>query len=291
VGQNPPGPAVLDYFLKSAPSGEVTLEILDAQGKLVRKYSSQEEKKKRQVAETESEFEEFTPPASPKLPVKAGMNRFTWDLRYVAPANVPGLAQWGGRPRGPLAIPGTYTARLTVADKPYSVPLEVKPDPRVPATAADLAKQFELAAEIARRTGQANDAVNQMRDLRTQLTELKERYEKDARAKELLAAAEALEGKVTPVEEAIAQTKSKASEDPLNYPVRVNNKLLLLQQSVESADAAPTEQSYAVFDELSRQLDAALAQWRQILNTDVPALNALIQKSNLPVIFLASGTE
>jgi photosystem II stability/assembly factor-like uncharacterized protein len=291
VGHNPPGPVVFDYFLKSAPQGEVTLQILDAQGKLVRKYSSQEEKKKRQVAETESEFEEFAPPASPKLPAKAGMNRFTWDLRYAAPANVPGLAQWGGRPRGPLAIPGAYTARLTVADKPYSVPLEVKPDPRVQATAADLAKQFELATEIARRTGQANDAVNQMRDLRTQLAELKERYEKDARARELLAAAEALEKKVTPVEEEIVQTKSKASEDPLNYPVRVNNKLLLLQQTVESADAAPTQQSYAVFDELSRQLDAALAQWRQILNTDVPALNALIQKSNLPVIFLASGTE
>jgi photosystem II stability/assembly factor-like uncharacterized protein len=291
VGQNPPSPVVLDYFLKSAPQGEVTLEILDAQGKLVRKYSSQEPKKKRQVAETESEFEEFTPAASPKLPVKAGMNRFPWDLRYAAPANVPGLAQWGGRPRGPLAIPSTYTARLTVADKPYSVPLEVKPDPRVRATPADLAKQFELATEIARRTGQANDAVNQMRDLRTQLAELKERYEKDARAKELLAAAEALEKKITPVEEEIAQTKSKASEDPLNYPVRVNNKLLILQQTVESADSAPTQQSYAVFDELSKQLDAALAQWRQILNTDVPALNALIQKSNLPVIFLTSGTE
>jgi photosystem II stability/assembly factor-like uncharacterized protein len=291
VGQNPPSPAVLDYFLKTAPQGEVTLEILDAQGKLVRKYSNQEPKKKPQVAETESEFEEFTPPAAPKLPVKAGMNRFPWDLRYAAPANVPGLAQWGGRPRGPLAIPGTYTARLTVADKQYSVPLEVKPDPRVQATPADLAKQFELATEIARRTGQANDAVNQMRDLRTQLAELKQRYEKDARAKELLAAAEALEKKVMPVEEEIAQTKSKASEDPLNYPVRVNNKLLLLQQTVESADSAPTQQSYAVFDELSQPLDAALAQWKQILNTDVPALNALIQKSNLPVIFLASGTE
>jgi len=101
----------------------------------------------------------------------------------------------------------------------------------------------------------------------------------------------AAEKKFTPVEEEIAQTKSKASEDPLNYPVRVNNKLLILQQTVESADAAPTEQSYAVCDELSKQLDAVLAQWKQILNTDVPALNALIQKSNLPAIFLTSGAE
>ena len=130
-----------------------------------------------------------------------------------------------------------------------------------------------------------------MRDLRTQIEELKERYEKDARAKEVLAAADALEKKVTPVEEEIAQTKSKASEDPLNFPVRVNNKLLLLQQTVESADGPPTEQSYAVFDELAKQLDASLGKWSQIRNTDVPALNGLMQKSNLPTIYLASSSE
>ena len=87
VGQNPRSPVVLDYFLKTAPEGEVTLEILDTQGKLVRKYSSQEPKKKRQVAEIESEFEDFMPSAAPKLPVKAGMNRFTWDARYEAPVH------------------------------------------------------------------------------------------------------------------------------------------------------------------------------------------------------------
>ncbi|HET7184013.1 MAG TPA: hypothetical protein VFI82_04970 [Terriglobales bacterium] len=291
VGQNPPGPVVLDYFLKSAPEGEVTLEILDAQGKLVRKFSSQEPKKKRPVAESESEFDEFLPPASPKLPVKAGMNRFSWDARYEAPANVPGLAQWGGRPRGPLALPGTYTARLTVGGKPYSVPLEVKPDPRNKATAADLAKQSELAANIARRIAEANGAVNQMRELRIQLAELKDRYEKDARAKDVLASTDALDKKVAPVEEAIAQTKSKASEDPLNFPIRINNKLLLLQQTVESADAAPTEQSSAVFDELNRQLDVALQRWQQIVNSDIPALNALMQKSNLPAVYLPEGPE
>ncbi len=291
VGHNPPSPVVFDYFLKTAPQGEVTLEVLDGQGKLVRKYSSQEEKKKKHAAEVESEFEEFMTPASPKLPIKAGMNRFTWDLRYEAPANVPGLSQWGGRPRGPLALPGAYTARLTVAGKQYPVAFEVKPDPRVKATPADLAKQFELASDIARSISQANEAVNHMRDLQTQLSELKDRYENDARAKKVLAAAAALEKKVTPVEEEIAQTKSKASEDPLNYPIRVNNKLLLLQQTVESADGPPTVQSQAVFDGLKQQLDASLAKWSQILNADVPALNALMRQSSLPVIYLSSETK
>ena len=107
----------------------------------------------------------------------------------------------------------------------------------------------------------------------------------------MLAAVDALEKKVTPVEEEIAQTKSKASEDPLNYPIRVNNKLLLLQQTVESADGPPTEQSQAVFDGLKQLLDASLAKWSQILNADVPALNALMQQSSLPVIYLSSETK
>ncbi len=291
VGANPPGPVILDYYLKTAPEGEATLEIMDGQGKLVRKYSSKEPPKRRKVSEAESEFEEFMPAAQSRLPIKAGEDRFTWDLRYEPPVNVPGLSQWGGRPRGPLAAPGTYQARLTVGGQQYSVPIELKPDPRLKTTAADYAKQFELASAIGKRVDEANRAVNQIRDLRTELDDLKERFAGNSAAKDVLAAADALNKKMTPVEEEIAQTKSHASEDPLNFPIRVNNKLLLLQQTVESADGAPTQQSFAVFDELSKQLDTALAQWKQIASTDVPALNAAIQKANLPVVSVGSGAE
>jgi photosystem II stability/assembly factor-like uncharacterized protein len=291
AGRNPAGPVVLDYFLKTVPQGEAALEILDAQGKLVRKYSSKEAPKKRRAAPAESEFEEFQPAAQPRLPVKAGENRFVWDLRYEAPVNIPGLAQWGGRPRGPLAAPGNYEARLTVAGKQYRVPLEVKADPRVKATTADYAKEFELASAIARRVDDANRAVNQMVDVLAQIDSLHEKYDTNAAAKDVLAQADALKKKITPVEEEIAQTKSHASEDPLNFPIRVNNKLLLLQQTVESAEGAPTAQSSAVFDLLSKQLDAALAQWKQIASADVPALNAAIQKASLPAITVDTGAE
>ncbi len=291
AGQNPLGPVVLDYFLKSAPEGEVTLEILDSQNNLVRKFSSKEAPRRRQVTEAESEFEEFQPAAQPRLPVKQGSNRFVWDLRYTAPNNVAGLAQWGGRPRGALAAPGTYTAKLTIGGKAYTVPVELKIDPRLKVTQNDLARQFELASAIAKRIGEANDSVNQMRDLRDQLHGLRDRFEKNANAKDVLAAAEALEKKIAPIEDEVAQTKSKASEDPLNFPIRVNNKLLLLQQTVESADTAPTQQAQAVFAELGKQLDASLAKWRQIVSTDLPALNETVRNANLPAISLDSSSE
>jgi hypothetical protein len=283
---------VLDYFLKTAPkpNEEVTLEILDAQAKVIRKYTSKEPARRRRPAEGEVE-EEGPPQVIPRVPVKEGLNRFTWDLRYEAPANVPGLAQWGGRPRGPMAVPGTYSARLTVGGKPYTAPIELKPDPRLKVTAADYAKQFELASNIARRVDEANRAVNQMRDLLQQLKDVHDRYQDNQQAKEVLAAADALDKKVTSVEEEIVQTKSKASEDPLNFPIRVNNKLLLLSGTVDSADGAPTQQSVAVFDLLSKQLDASLAKWKQIEAADVAAFNAAVQKANLPAVSVGNGAE
>ena len=290
---NPPGPVVVDYYLKSAPkqNEEVTLEVLDEQGKVVRKFSSKEVKPRRRTEQAESEFEEFRPSRQPRLPTKEGMNRVTWDLRYVAPTNVPGLAQWGGNPRGPLAIPGRYQVRLTVAGKQYTAPLELKADPRLKVSAQDYAKQFELSQNIAHRIDEANRAVNQMRDLIEELKGFREKYAENAAAKEVIAAADALAKNVTPVEEEIVQTKSKASEDPLNFPIRINNKLLLLSGTVDSAEGAPTQQSFAVFDELSRQLDASLAKWKQIVETDVPAFNGAVQKANLAAIVIGNGAE
>ena len=292
-GTNPAGPVVFDYFLKAAPkqNEEVTLEILDGQGKLIRKYTSKEPPRRRRPAEGGAEEEDFGPPPTPRLSAKEGLNVYTWDLRYEAPATVPGLAQWGGRPRGVMAIPGNYQARLTVAGKPYTVPFEVKADPRLKATQADYQKQFDLEKNIAQRIDDANRAVNQMRDVLEQLKDLHERYADNPQAKQVLADGDALGKKITPVEEEIVQTKSKASEDPLNYPIRVNNKLLLLMGTVDSADGAPTQQSAQVFDELSKQLDASLAKWKQIESSDVAAFNTSVQKANLPAVTVGKGGE
>ena len=291
VGMNPPSGAIFDYYLKEDAKGPVTLDILDGQGNAVRHFSSVEQRRRRrgEGAETPSEFEEFFGPAQQRLPAKAGMNRFTWDLRYEAPATVPGFALWGGRPTGPLAVPGNYKAKLNVNGKDFTVPFEVKLDPRVPTSVADLQKQFDLAMKIAKRVNEAHEAVNQMQELRAQLTDLHDRFEKDPNAKVVLTSADELVKKLTPIEEEIVQTKSKASEDPLNYPIRLNNKLVDLQGTVESADTAPTDQSYQVFDMLSGQLDDALAKWKDVSSKDVASINDLIRKGNMPVIYISAG--
>ena len=128
VGDNPPKGAILYYYLKTKPAEkeEITIEILDAQGKRVRKLSNQKESKQEQPPE----WPDHEKPVS-LLPADAGMNRFAWDFRYDPPAQIPGAFYVGEPPRGPLVIPGTYQVKLTVKGKTQTAPLEVKLDPRL----------------------------------------------------------------------------------------------------------------------------------------------------------------
>jgi photosystem II stability/assembly factor-like uncharacterized protein len=289
-GQNPPAGAILDYYLKSAPKEkeEITLEILDSHGKVVRKFSNL--KKASEEGEPPSEFPGMRRTRN-LLPANAGMNRFVWDLRYESPPRVPGVVWFGFGPRGPLALPGNYQVKLTANGQTLTAPLELKLDPRVKVPQADIEKQFDLAMKINDRVRQDHEAVNQMRDLRAQLKELRKRVGKAPEAKAIVAAADALDKRMTPVEEALIQGKAKSSEDDLNFPVMLSERLMSLGGAVESADAAPTKQDYEVFEDLSRQLDTQLAQWKEIQTKDLAALNDLMEKEKIPAVGVSAPAE
>ncbi|MGH9540560.1 MAG: WD40/YVTN/BNR-like repeat-containing protein [Terriglobales bacterium] len=273
VGANPPGGAIVDYWLAQAPQKPITLEILDAHGTLVRQYTSTS----RPAAGAPGGFRR-RPAAA--LQAKAGLNRFVWDLRYPAPHLIPGEAHWGS-PSGVRAAPGDYQVRLIVGAQAFTQPIVLKADPRLSTTQADYEKQFDLAQRINRAVGEAHDAVNQMRGLQKQLAELDQRIGSDHRAGAALAAAKTLDGKLGKVVAAVAQLNSKSGEDALNYPIRLDDKLDNLLATVESADMAPTAQSYAVFTELNGQLQAQLSTWRTLQNKDLAALNELIRKDGV----------
>jgi hypothetical protein len=286
VGANPPAGASLDYVLKSAPRDELTLEILDGQGRSVRSFSS----RKTEATEPPSEFPGL-PSAAEQLPAEVGLNRFVWDLRYAPPGRVPGAIFWGGRPVGALVVPGVYQLKLSVAGKSYTAALEIKADPRISASQGDLEKQLELALKIRDRATEALDTVNQVRSLRAQLEGLRKRLGGSGQYKAVVTAAEEMSKKMTTVEEALIQAKSKSSEDPLNYPIRLSEKLIALHSTVESADAAPTQQCYLVFQELSRQMEEPLAKWREVTSEDLPALNETMRKENIPAVWMAPAAS
>jgi hypothetical protein len=271
---------VINYSLKSAPKEQITLEIFDSKGKLVRKYSS---KKTAEGASPDEEEFGISRPGE-ELPVEVGLNRFVWDLHSEPPTKVPGAVGWGGRPEGPLVALGTYQVKLTVAGKSSTASFELTKDPRVSASPADLEKQQELALRIRDRVSVGHEAVNQIRSVRSQLDALKKRLSADPSAKPILDSADALTKKMNAVEEKIVQPKSKSGEDPLNYPIQVADQLVALQETVESADTAPTAASFTVYDELNTRLEAQLNAWHEIQSKDLAALNAAIQKANIPAI-------
>ncbi|HEY2496792.1 MAG TPA: glycosyl hydrolase [Candidatus Angelobacter sp.] len=268
---------------KNAP---VTLEILDQKGEVVRKFPP-----KTQPGDEAGNEEGFGRPPSRGLPAEAGLNRFVWDMRYEGATRVPHSPLWAGSTDGPEVVPGKYQVRLTVQGKQYTAPLEIVPDPRLKVTQQDLEKQFDLLIKIRERVTQTHETVNQIRDIRAQITELNKRLENQPQGKAVAEAGKQLDKKMTEVEEVLIQTKAKSGQDVLNYPIRLNNYLVALGGVVESADSAPTQASYEVFDMLSKQVDEQLARWKQILSTDVPAYNEVVKKQEVPAIILARPEE
>ncbi len=286
VGENPPKGAIVTYYLKSAPKGEVTLEILDDKGTVVRKFSSVEQKE----AETPPEWPDLEVPQE-KIPAAAGWNRFAWDLRVTGPHRLPGEVEGEFRSMGPVAPPGKYQARLSVVGEgaPMTAPFELKMDPRVQVSLADMQKEFDLQLKIRSLLSDIHDTVHEIRETRMQLRGLKPRLE-DARYHTIASSAEALDKKMTPVEDHLLQVQAKSSEANLNYPVLIDEQLHGLAMSVDS-DAPPTAQQVAAFESLNQQAQPLLADWKQLRSTDLVALNGLIKRNDVPVIYLGPGLE
>ncbi len=255
------------------------LEILDSKGEVIRKYSSKKEEPKEKQQEWDA------PDESEPLPVEVGMNRFTWDLKYEAPHKVPGVVLDGGdEPEGPWVVPGTYQVRLTALGKSLTQSVDVTLDPRLKTSQGDLQKQLELALKLRTSLNQTHDAIREILDVRSQLDALQARLAKDAAAKSIVEQAKALEDTITPIQDALYNKNIQSTEDSLNYPVRLNNKLSVLGELVESADTAPTEQSGQLYEVLARQADELAAKWNEVKSKELAALNVEIRKKDIPAI-------
>jgi photosystem II stability/assembly factor-like uncharacterized protein len=279
VGENPPAGAVVHYWLKGR--GEVTLEFLDAAGKIVNTYSSKAPAARPAAAQEEEGGEEnpFRGAPPPRVTSGAGMNRFVWNLRYPDATTFPGLIMWAGNVTGPRVPPGKYTVRLTVDGKSQSETFELKKDPRLSTTPEEYAKQISLALQIRDKLSETNGAVVRIREVRKKLDE----YASSGDAK-VADAAKSLTAKLTAIEEDLYQTKNRASEDPLNFPIKLNNKLAYVMGEIESSDNQPTAQSYVVYEDLATEVNGKLRSLNGLLSTDLAAFNKLVRDANIPAV-------
>ena len=288
-GQNPPAGAVVYYYLKNKAAGEVTLEFLDSAGKLVKKFSSRpaREESEERPSEPGSDIEEMFfggGAARARVATDLGLNRFVCDMRHADATRFPGLILWAGNVRGPLAVPGSYGVKLTVDGKSYTQSFAIRQDPRIATPQEDFDKQLALLVQIRDKLSAAHEAIVKIRDTRKQLDELAARWKDEAKAKPVVEAAQALGKKLTEVEEALYQTRNQSNQDPLNYPIRLNNKLAALAGVVASADARPTDQSYLVFEELASGVNAQLAKLDGLMRKDLEEFNRLVRRHDLPAV-------
>jgi photosystem II stability/assembly factor-like uncharacterized protein len=285
AGENPPDGAVLDYYLQSASSSPVTLEIKDSTGKIVRKYSSAD---KPAPPDPMLAIPTYWVRPPQTLSAAAGMHRFLWDMHYP---DVPGVdAEYpiaaiphntAPQPSGPWALPGQYTVVLTTNGKTYSQPLTIKMDPRVKTPLAGLQQQFKLSTDLYTQLLTLSPAAEEAAALRKQLKDFQPKATGDA-----LAAIKALDQKLQALAGGATRRPGAGTEPPTLGGLKT--KFLTLFGVFQEADVAPSTQAAGAVADLQKQLPPLMQRWNEVKAKDIPALNQQLKGANLPELKLES---
>ena len=274
AGKNPPGGVMIHYYLAAEPEEEVTLEILDNEGNVLRTLSSEKEE-----PQAPSPWRQFFPGAGVDRKLKAdkGLNRYVWNLRRHDAELVEDAVLWG-MARGPKVPPGTYQARLSVGDSSQTTSFEVRADPRIDTTQSDFAAQYALATSIWKSITDSHTALDNIRDIRGQVEDLERRLVAVGKAEGIEEPAKAVTDRLTEIEKKIYQTRNESVQDILNYPPKLDNQLVGLMSVVESSDTRPTDGAVEHYEELAAQLAGLEAEIDSVVSTELAAFDELVRQ-------------
>jgi photosystem II stability/assembly factor-like uncharacterized protein len=276
AGTNHPGGVLVHYFLKEKPDSAqvMKLEFLEPGGTVIQTYATNAEDKKLQLKDLEK-----------------GLNRFVWDMRYEGAKDFEGMVLWWAGLQGPKAVPGDYKVRMTLGDQVQEQPFTIVADPRISAKQEDLQAQFQFLKSVTDKVTESHTAIGDMRNVRKQLEGLKSRIKADSSMQDVVKAANALDKKMTEVEEALYQTKNRSGQDPLNFPIRLTNKLAHLNSLHGMSDGRPPKQAYEFRDEVIAAIDAELTKWNQIRQQELKAFNDLVRQKQVDAVKLSEATS
>lgn len=268
AGSNPPAGVVVHYLVKDVTdSAKAAVIILDKEKKEIKRFTSDSKEN------------------NSRLEVNRGMNQFVWDMRYPENERVEGLILWNGVPGTIVAPPGQYFVKIKIGKDSTEVPFTIKADPNYSIKQKDYEDQFLFLKTVSDKFNQTQKALQEIRSLRSQINSFIALQGNDV-PKDVKKMADSINRMMTAVEESLYQTRAKSSQDVLNYPIRLNDKLAGLYTVAASGNAAPSKQVRDVYQELAAQADAALQQLKAIKEKELPAFNVLIKQSPLPVIGL-----
>jgi hypothetical protein len=261
---------MIDYALKKKPEGEITLEILDASGALVRTITSVKEEP--EVPEDDPDAPD-EPPELPILKTDPGVQRVAWDLEWQGARKIRGAKAEGNPEAAPRVVPGTYTARLTVEGKSWTTPIEVRPDPRLNVPQADIEAQVRFGLQIRDAVARLSTLVAQIRSVREQINVKSEALKGSARAADWTKAAADLTGKCDRLEETLHNPKAQVEYDILAKGARLYSRLSPLLSNAVDGTGAPTQGMREVFAGQLRELENHEAEWKALVGGDLAALN------------------
>ena len=240
----------------------VTLEFLDNEKKLIKKYDNQSDEN--------------------ALDINGEKNSFVWNMRYDDAKGFDGLIMWAASLRGPIASPGQYYVKLTVNEKSEEQSFNILKDPRSNSTDEDLKEQFDFLLSVRDKVSDIHQTIIDIRSSRSQLIDLKSKI--SDKYPDMENSISDVISRITLIEEKLYQTKNRSGQDPLNFPIRLNNKLAHLTSVASVGNFKPTDQMYNVRDELIGLIDKELKMWEDIKENDLVKLNSTILENNIQLI-------
>lgn len=260
AGTNLPNGVIVHYFLKNydAEKDTVELQFQSEDGAVIKTYSTKDKKN--------------------KLEVKAGGNEFVWDTRYDGAEKLEGMIFWSASFSGAKAVPGSYKVRLAVNGKEQTQDITTLPDPRSESSVADMQKQFDFVNEVNQTVDKAHKAIKNMREIRSKLKDFVIQNQSDSTATKLVAQAKTIQEDLLEVEKTLYQTQNRSNQDPLNFPIRLTNKLGHLNRLLTIDDFPPTNQDLEVKEELTAAVEVSMERYQQLIESDVASFNEVFKK-------------
>ncbi len=271
-GKNHPNGVIVNYNIKeSKESDNVQLEILDVSGNIIQKYA------------TNTKENKLDPEATKPLKVKSGGNRFIWDLRYPGFKSFKGMVLYSSPNRGPKAVPGVYKIRLTYNGETMEQEFTVVKDPRVTNTTEDFKEQFDFLIQVRDQVSRANQAIIDIRKVKEDLDYIKNKAPSE---KDLMEIVSNFETNLSEVENKIHMTKNQSRQDPLNYGIRINNRLAFLMSDSQRGDYIPTDQAVAFFKEIKEELEIEINKLQNLFEKNISKINDMASENEIKMISL-----
>ena len=269
-GQNHYGGVAVNFYVKDTTKTDtISISFLDKNKNLIKKYTTHPDKDKKEE----------------ELKIKPGSNQFNWNMMYQGAEKIKGMILWWASLSGPKAIPGNYTVALAKNGVSKSKDFTILKDPRNTASIKDMQAQFDFILEIRDKLTEIHKALKNVTKVKTQIKQLKNSGEKEGN-KEIFDFADKILKAITKIESNLYQTKSKSNQDPLNFPIKLNNKLAHLNSLTSIGNDKPTDQAIEFKNEIMKDIDTELTNLYQLFNNDVKELNRKVKESSIELIQL-----